>query len=169
MQQACLAPSSLNLQPWRFLVLTTSEDKARFQEICYQQGKVSQASAWVVVLGDLEHHKRVEEMCRRSIEQGAMDQEKAAVYVELAEGSYESNAQRRRDEMFRGGSLWAMTFMLLAVDAGWDTAPVAGYDSRRLVKEFGLPETYLPVIAVGIGKAASSAPRGARFGLEELR
>jgi len=49
-----LAPSSNNLQPWRFLVIDQQEDKEKLYPIAYNQRQVLEASATIAVLGDIE-------------------------------------------------------------------------------------------------------------------
>src|SRR3984957_7530326 len=42
------APSAYNLQPWRFIVIRTPEQKRRLRSACYNQPKVDEASAVIV-------------------------------------------------------------------------------------------------------------------------
>ena len=51
---ATKAPSSSNMQPWRFLVVTDPELKKKLHPIAFNQQQVLDASAIVIVLGDLE-------------------------------------------------------------------------------------------------------------------
>lgn len=48
------APSAWNLQHWHFTVFHSAESKAKLLPIAYNQKQVSQASAVIAVLGDLE-------------------------------------------------------------------------------------------------------------------
>lgn len=48
-----LSPSSFGLEQWKFLVLTSAEDKAAMQGACFQQPQVGNASALVVILAKL--------------------------------------------------------------------------------------------------------------------
>ncbi len=52
----------------------------------------------------------------------------------------------------RNVGLLAMNFMLAAKDRGWDTHAMDGFDIEAVKKLFGLPEKYLPVMLVAIGK-----------------
>lgn len=48
-----LSPSSFGLEQWKFLVLSSDEDKASMQSACFQQPQVGNASALVVILAKL--------------------------------------------------------------------------------------------------------------------
>ena len=48
------APSSYNLQPWRFIVVRSPEQKKRLRAACFNQAKVEEASAMIVACGDAD-------------------------------------------------------------------------------------------------------------------
>jgi len=60
---AALAPSGYNLQPWEVIVVKSKDKKRKLREICYDQEKVEEASANIVVIANTnageEHVDRV--------------------------------------------------------------------------------------------------------------
>lgn len=167
---ACLAPSSMNLQPWEFLICHTDEEKARLQTVTMNQKKVSEASAVVVLIGNTLLHENAGVVADGLVERGYMPTERKEGFVGMASG-FRDNAQAAREEAIRSGSLWAMAFMLAATEAGWDTAPMGGFVADDLSAEFGLPETRFPVLVIGIGKANPEIKildRNIRFSAKEL-
>src|SRR6201996_2443749 len=46
------APSGYNMQPWRFIVVQSPEQKKRLRAASYNQGKVEEASVMIVACGD---------------------------------------------------------------------------------------------------------------------
>src|ERR1700758_1761345 len=46
------APSGYNLQPWRFIVVQSPEQKKRLRAASFNQAKVEEASAVIVACGD---------------------------------------------------------------------------------------------------------------------
>ena len=168
---ANLAPSSLGLQPWEYLICTTAEAKERLKAASYNQNKVTEASAVVVVLGNLLHHEHAPKIADSNIELGYFGEERRQPWIDGAFGAYANNPQKQRDESFRGSSLWAMAFMLAAADQGWDTAPMGGFEPDKVAQAFGLPETHIPTLIVCIGKRPEGAkllPRNYRFPAEDL-
>ena len=166
-----LAPSSMNLQPWEYIVCTSPEAKQKLREASYKQAKVTEASAVIILLGNLEHHLHADEVASSQIKNGYFGEDRRAGFVDMAHGAYTANPQKQRDEAFRGGSLWAMTFMLAAHEAGWDTAPLGGFVPEQVSTTFNIPETHLPVLLIAIGKRPSDAnilPRNERISTKRL-
>jgi len=170
-ETANLAPSSLNLQPWEFLVVISAEDKERLKKVSYNQAKIAEASAVVVVLGNLHLYDHAQAVAERNAELGYFGPEGIEKFVKSALGTYEGNDAAQRDEAFRSCSLWAMAFMLAAEEAGWSTAPMGGFTPGDLTKEFGIPNTHIPTLLICIGKpnpALPMSPRGLRISAQEL-
>lgn len=170
MNQACLAPSSQNLQPWEFLICETDEEKALLSSVSFNQTKILEASAVILLLGNLRQYEHAERVGRRNVELGYFDEDRLAKFIESTRRRAEADPQSARDEAFRGSSLWAMAFMLAAMDRGWDTAPMGGYSPADLVSAFGVPETYVPTLIICIGKRNPEVilkDRALRFSAEE--
>jgi putative NAD(P)H nitroreductase len=148
---ASLAPSSMNLQPWELLICFSAEDKARMQSVTMNQKKVSEASAVLAVICNLDFPKNAEPVANSNVSRGYFPLERKAGFIENAE-SFKENPQALREEAIRSCNLWAMAFMLAATEAGWDTAPMGGFVAESLSAEFGLPATRFPVLIIAIGK-----------------
>src|SRR5271163_1802417 len=52
------APSGYNMQPWRFIVVQSAEQKRKLRAASYNQGKVEEASAVIVACGDADGWRR---------------------------------------------------------------------------------------------------------------
>src|SRR5580700_6904145 len=52
------APSGYNMQPWRFVVVQSAEQKKKLRAASYNQGKVEEASAVIVACGDADGWRR---------------------------------------------------------------------------------------------------------------
>lgn len=165
---AATAPSSWNLQHWRFLVVTDQAKKEKLLPIAYGQQQVVDASATIVVLGDLEADKAARPVYDQALEKGLVNEQVRDTMIQQIEGAYRGNPQVGRDEAIRNGSLAAMQLMLAAKAKGYDTCPMGGFDRDALVKELNIPERYIPVMMITVGKAASPAYPTMRFPLEQL-
>ncbi len=162
------APSSFNIQHWRFVAVTKSEEKARLKAVAYNQPKVSDAAVTFIVLGDLQAHERLPEIYQPLIEAGAMKQEQVDGIVGMANGFY-SNPAMARDETIRGASLAAMTLMLAAEAKGLVSGPMIGFDPEGVKREFGIADRYLPVMLIAVGYAAEgNHPRKPRLSLDQV-
>lgn len=159
------APSAWNLQHWRFLVITKPENKQRVLPIAYNQQQVVTSSATIVVLGDLEADKSAEEIYDPIVKAGNMSQEVRDNMIKSIQGAYQ-NKQYARDAAISNASFAAMQLVLAAKAKGYDSVMMGGFDSQALVKEFNIPERFLPVVMITIGKAAKPAHPSARFDLD---
>lgn len=165
---AATAPSSWNLQHWRFLVVTDPAQKERLLPIAYGQQQVVDAYATIVILGDLEADKSALRVYNDSLEKGYINEQVRDTLVAQIEQAYQNNPQLARDEAIRNASLAAMQLMLAAKAKGYDTCPMGGFDREALIEAFRIPSRYLPVMIITMGKASVPAYPTSRFGLDEL-
>ncbi|WP_243354935.1 nitroreductase family protein [Bacillus litorisediminis] len=155
LQQATLAPSSSNLQPWRFLVIDSPELKEKLLPIANNQQQVTEASAIIAVLGDTESYRMAGKIYGQAVEAGFMSEEVAKSFVERTTSTYSSlPAEVARQIVSTDAGLVSMQLMLIARAKGYDTVPMGGYNKAKFVESFGIPERYIPIILIAIGKAA---------------
>ncbi|MFS8895639.1 nitroreductase family protein [Synechococcus sp. R3-13] len=82
------APSSFNIQHWRFVAVTDPEDKERLKSLAYNQQKVADASVVFIILGDLRGYEKLPEIVQRSVAAGILPPEKAEGWVNMAQATY---------------------------------------------------------------------------------
>ncbi len=163
------APSSFNIQHWRFVAVTKPEEKARLKAVAYHQPKVSDAAVTFIVLGDLQAHEKLPEIYQPLVEAGAMTQEQVDRTIGMASGLYSNNPAMARDEAIRGASLAAMTLMLAAEAKGLVSGPMIGFDPEGVKREFGIADRYIPVMLLAVGYvAAGNHPRKPRLSLDQV-
>ncbi|KXG10344.1 nitroreductase family protein [Anoxybacillus rupiensis] len=156
------APSAWNLQQWHFLVFHGEEAQKRLLPIAYNQQQIVDASAVIAVLGDLEANRNTDSVYDPLVEAGHMTKEIKETLAKQIAGAYE-NKQYARDAAFTNASLAAMQLMLVATAKGWSTCPIGGFDAEKFMKEFQVPERYIPVMLVTIGKSTAPAHRSTRL------
>ncbi len=162
------APSSTNIQHWRFVAVTKPEDKARLKEVAFGQQKVVDAPVTFIVLGDLRGHEKLGDILDRSVAAGIISRELREKWVAMATEGY-ADPQKARDEAIRSASLAAMTLMIAAQAKGYVSGPMIGFDPRGVAREFGIPDRYLPVMLLPVGyEAAGNWPRKIRLSVDEV-
>ncbi len=166
------APSSWNLQHWKFVAFTDSAAKEKLFSIANSQKQVVNASVTIAILGDLQANRNVETVYRPIVQAGLEDAYAGyASYPTLIgqiEGAYaNATPTYRRDEAIRNASLAAMQLMLAARAKGLDSGPMVGFDADAFVKAFNVPTRYIPVLLVAIGKATKPARLTTRFSTEQ--
>ncbi|MBM7610756.1 nitroreductase [Lysinibacillus composti] len=164
-----LAPSSSNLQPWRFLVIDTPELKEKLLPIANNQQQVVEASAIIAVLGDVKSYEKAEKIYKQAVEAGFMPEETAKSFIERTVEMYSSlPSEVARQIVYTDGGLVSMQLMLVARSKGYDTVPMGGYNKAKFVEAFGISEQYVPVMLIAIGKAAKPGHQTTRLPLEDV-
>lgn len=169
LELATLAPSSSNLQPWRFLVIDKPELKQKLLPIAYNQQQVVEASAVIAVLGDVESYKKAEKIYGQAIEAGFMAADIAKSFIERTVEMYSGLPPEVASRIvYTDGGLISMQLMLVARSKGYDTVPMGGYDQAKFVEAFGVSEQYVPVMLIAIGKATEPGHPTTRLPIEDV-
>jgi nitroreductase len=161
------APSAWNLQHWHFTVFHSAEAKAKLLPIAYNQKQVSQASAVIAVLGDLEANQNGEKIYSELAEQGFITEDIKETLMTQINGAYQSE-QYAREAAYSNASLAAMQLMIAAKAMGYDTCAMGGFSKDAYIKEFNVSGRYEPVMLISVGKAAKEAHKSNRFDIEEV-
>jgi nitroreductase len=160
------APSGYNLQPWRFVVVRTPDQKRRLRAASYNQAKVEEASAVIVACGDQDGWRSdLEEMIRLGREGGMTENyaEQAQVNIPAYLGNHPNlTAWLNRHVMI------AFTSMLwMAEVLGYDTAPMEGFEAEKVREVLRLPLSYEVVALLGVGHLKGSDKfNGGRFSMQ---
>lgn len=157
LETAMQAPTSFNIQHWRFVAVRRDEDRARLCEAAYGQAQVREAAVTFIVLGDLQAVDSLPEIMEDAVRQGALPQGKATAWVGMARKIY-SDETMARDEAIRSASLAAMTLMLAAEARGLAAGALSGFDADRVRQDFGIEARYLPVMLLAVGHPLEAAP-----------
>lgn len=169
LELATRAPSSSNMQHWRFLVIDTPELKQQLLPIANNQQQVAEASAVIAVLGDTEGWRNAETIFGSAAKAGYMPEDVAQSFVSRTTAMYSAlPPQTAREVAIIDASLAAMQLMLAARAKGYDTVPMGGYDKAKFMEAFGISDRYVPVMLLPIGKAAKPGHPTVRLPLEEV-
>jgi nitroreductase len=161
------APSAWNLQNWHFVIIKGEKAQNRLLPIANNQQQIVEASAVVAVLGDLEAHKNIDAVYNPLVEAGYMKAEIKETLAGQIINAYQ-NSQYARDAAFSNASLAAMQLMLAAKAKGWDTCPIGGFNPEQFSSEFNIPNRYIPIMLITIGKAAAPAHKSTRLPVETI-
>jgi putative NAD(P)H nitroreductase len=170
---ANLSPSSFNLQPWKVIVVRDKERKKVLRQCAFNQPKVEEASAVLIMIAD---PKGVEENLDRVLDSwqklGYIKPEMKDTYVTMAKNLYETeDSLRRKIFAVKNTSLFAMNFMLAAKGLGFETHPMDGFDENCIKKEFGIPPEMIIPMLVAVGNLKTGVhllPRPFRRPVEEF-
>ncbi|AKG33478.1 nitroreductase family protein [Paenibacillus durus] len=169
LNDAILAPSSSNLQPWRFIVITDQALKEQLLPIAHNQQQVVESSAIIAVLGDLEAYRNVNKIWDSAVEAGLATPEVRDMMVENSWNSYSAFSREKQKEIaLVDGGLVSMQLMLAAKAKGYDTVAMGGYDAEKFREMFQIPQRYATVMLIAVGHAAVPGRQTSRLPLEDV-
>jgi len=170
---AKLAPSSMNLQPWRVVVVKDSERKKVLRKCAFDQPKVEEASAVLIVVADpgsLE--QSIETVLKSWVDLGYMKPEMIETYRGMAGGLYGTeDSLKRKLFAVKNTSIFAMNIMIAARGLGLETHPMDGFDEDCIKKEFNIPPDKIIPMLITVGYLRSGMtllPRAYRKSFDDF-
>ncbi|WP_099225400.1 nitroreductase family protein [Listeria costaricensis] len=168
---AVRAPSSVNMQPWRFVVVESEAGKEKLRPLIrFNTRQNDTSSAMIIIFGDLNSFDNGEKIYGTAVEKGLMPQEVKDQQMAALGNYYASTPKEelRRVALIDGG-LVAMQLMLVARAYGYDTNPIGGFERAETAAAFDMdPERYEPVMIVSIGKAKEAGYESVRLAPEDI-
>lgn len=168
LKMATTAPSSWNLQHWRFLVIESKENKERLTEIAWNQEQVAESSTVVIVLGDKEAYRNGEKIFSEQVRLNLMPEAIKEHYIQSLPAMYQTRPQFAEQDAIRNASLAAMQLMLVAKSFGIDSCPMIGFKEAELRASFQIPARYVPVMLITLGYGREEAHPTIRLPLEDV-
>ena len=146
------APSSYNLQPWRFVVVRDQEQRRKLRIAAMNQRKVEDAPVVIVACGDtLGWREDLEEIIRIGREHDIggdawADRKRRNVIADL--GSHPNISMWVTKQTM----IAATTMMWMAEALGYDTGPMEGFDEDKVREALGIPEHVRVLFLLALGR-----------------
>ena len=148
------APSGYNIQPWRFVVVQSPEQKKRLRAASYNQGKVEEASAVIVACGDADGWRKDLDLMLKMGREGGMPESYAAQAQVSVPNYMSSFSSVQMQGWLNKMVMLAFTHMMLMAEVmGYDTAPMEGFEQDKVHEVLRLPLSYWVVALLAIGHA----------------
>jgi len=143
------APTSFNIQHWRFVVLRDLELRAKIRkEYGNDQAQMTDASLLVLFTADMKAWQKSPERYWVNA-----PKEVADLLVGWMGPFHEGREWLQRDEAQRSIGMAMQTMMLAAVDLGYQSCPMIGFDIEKVAELINLPDDHVmgPMVAIGKG------------------
>jgi putative NAD(P)H nitroreductase len=170
---AKLAPSSMNLQPWRIVVVKDHERKKVLRQCSNNQPKVEEASAVLIMVADPGSIEETIDVVLKSwVDLGYMKPEMVEMYQGMIRGLYDTaDSLKRKFFAVKNTSLLAMNIMITAKGLGLETHPMDGFDEDCIKKEFNIPNDKIIPMLITVGYLRTGItllPRAYRKSFEDF-
>ena len=169
--KATLAPSSVNLQPWRFVVIDSPEGKATLAPLAkFNQTQVATSAAMIAVFADMNSLDYADEIYGLAVDAGHMPAEVRDTQLPAIKGLISTMTPEQLKEMnLIDAGLVSMQLMLAARAHGYDTNPIGGYEKDQIAEAFDMDkERYYPVMLISIGKAKDMGYQSVRLPVDTI-
>lgn len=161
---AILAPSSYNIQNWRFLVVEDIELREKIQKLSFDQAQITEASHLIMVCADIKAWEKSMPNKWRNVSTELRD-----FMSNLAHQFYSGREQLQRDEAIRSASFASQNLMLAATAMGYGTCAMIGFDFDKVAELVNLPKNVLISNFIVVGKGIKEPfPRGGQLTLDEV-
>ena len=169
--EANLAPSSMNMQPWRYVLVTSDVAKEKLRPALYGNIKQLETSAaMIVIFNDLQKFELAEKIYNQAVDQGLMPPEvREKQLTNIRNMMQKVDLDKLNISGMIDCGLAAMNLMYVAREHGYDTCPIGGFNHEMIHDVVGLDkERYTPVMIVSIGKAAEEGFPSVRLPFDDV-
>ena len=159
------APTSFNIQHWRFVILRDPELRQKIRkEYGNDQAQMTDASLLILFTADMKAWQKEPYRYWQNA-----PQEVADLLVNWMGPFHEGREWLQRDEAQRSIGMAMQTLMLTAKAMGYDSCPMIGFDIDKVAELINLPEDYVmgPMVAIG-KKVKEPWPKPGQLPLSEL-
>lgn len=159
------APTSFNIQHWRFVVLRDPKLRAKIrQEFGNDQAQMTDASLLVLFTADQKAWQKEPERYWKNA-----PQEVADLLVGWMGPFHEGREWLQRDEAQRSIGIAMQTMMLAAQGLGYQSCPMIGFDIEKVAELIQLPADHVMGPMVAIGKGTKDPwPKPGQLSLEQV-
>ena len=171
LEEATKAPSSVNFQPWRFVVVESEEAKDKLRPlVMFNVRQNDTSSAMILIFGDMKCYEKADEIYNKAVEKGYMPEDVKKEAMDYFVPAYKNFSKAKMNDIVKiDSSLMAMQLMLVARAHGYDTNAIGGFEEDKLAEAFGLdPERYVPVIIIAIGKSDYKYHESVRLNIKDI-
>ncbi len=164
LEHAIEAPTSFNIQHWRFVLVADEALRNQIREAAWDQAQVTDASLLFVLCADVKAWDKEPGRYWKDAPKEAQD-----MLVPMIKPFYEGKEQLQRDEALRSVGIAAQTIMLSAKTMGYDSCPMIGFDAEAVAELINLPDDHLVGMLLVVGKATKPAwPKPGQLTVDEV-
>ncbi|MGD1950235.1 MAG: nitroreductase family protein [Leptolyngbyaceae cyanobacterium] len=159
------APTSFNIQHWRFVILREPELRAKIRkEYGNDQAQMTDASLLILFTADMKAWQKNPERYWANA-----PKEVADLLVGWMGPFHEGREWLQRDEAQRSVGMAMQTIMLAAQELGYQSCPMIGFDLAKVAELVNLPDDHVigPMVAIGKG-IKEPWPKPGQIPLEQL-
>jgi nitroreductase len=168
---ATRAPSSWNLQPWRFVVIQSEELKQLLRPyVLFNTPQLDTSGALILVLNDLKRYALFPIINQQDLDAGYVTHEQ---FLQRQLKADQAQATRTKESLAREGlfdcGLVSSHIMLVAQSYGLDSCAMGGFDRDNFMNVLHLDtDRYQPVVLLSLGVAQQLPKPSLRLPIDKI-
>ncbi len=152
LEAAIQAPTSFNIQHWRFVIVRDPELRRKIRtEFGNDQAQMTDASLLIIMTADVKAWQKDPQRYWKNT-----PKEVAELLVNWMGPFHEGREWLQRDEAQRSIGMAMQTLMLAAKAMGYDSCPMIGFDIEKVAELINLPDDHVMGAMVAIGKGTKA-------------
>ncbi len=166
------SPSSFGMEPWKFLVITSEELKAKLRPLCWNQVQITSCSHLVIILAAIESVKPESGEVLKRFSRREMPQEKLDFYMKLY-------ASHLADTLSSDENIYAWTskqsyialanMMNGAASLQIDSCPIEGFEKEKVEEVLGLDTSKFQLsVILPLGYRVNEPSKQLRLAYDEV-
>lgn len=165
LEAAIQAPTSFNIQHWRFVILRDPNLRKKIkEEHGNNQAQMTDASLLILMTADTKAWTKDPQRYWKDAPKEVADQ-----LVGWMAPFHEGREWLQRDEAQRSIGMASQTIMLTAKAMGYDSCPMIGFDIDAVAKLIKLPEDHVVGNMIAVGKGVKQPwPKPGQLTLDQV-
>lgn len=171
LKKATRAPSSLNMQSWRFFIVESIEAKEKLRPVLYGNHlQLDTSAAMICIFTDLEKFSYAEKIFDQAVLEKLMPEEVREKQLRsISNMVNDINDQAMEKTGWLDAGLVSMQLMHIAREHGYDTCSIGGFKHDEIAEALGIDKKrYKPVMILSIGKKAEDGFPSIRLHPDEI-
>ncbi|MCD4826217.1 MAG: nitroreductase family protein [Acholeplasmataceae bacterium] len=169
--KATRAPSSMNMQSWRFFIVQSEEAKEKLRPVLYgNQLQLDTSSAMICIFTDLEKFQNAEKIFEQAIKENIMPvdvkERQLRSIANMVDNLTEISIEKTG---WLDAGLVAMQLMHVARSHGYDTCSIGGFKHDLIAEALSIDKKrYKPVMILSIGKKDEDGHKSVRLDPKDI-
>lgn len=172
LEAARKSPSSFGMEPWKFLVITNDELKAKLRPHCWNQPQITTCSHLVIILAAIDSVKVESGVVKKRFVRREMPQEKLDFYMDLyAKHLYKTLSSDENILCWTARQTYiaAANMMTCAATLEIDSCPIEGFDKEDVESVLNLDITkYQLSLVVAFGYRVNEQSTQLRLDFDDI-
>ena len=135
------SPSSFGMEPWKFLVITNEELKAKLRPFCWNQVQITTCSHLVVIVAAIESTKPTSSEVLRKFNRRGLPKDMVDAYIKKYSSHLEdtfSSDEKTLAWTSKQTYIAMANMMTAAAVKGIDSCPIEGFEKENVEKVLNL-------------------------------